>query len=210
MVVVLCLVACAAAPSGDGGVEAKWPEKLSLLHWREAPRVADKVVGRVVPADARDEVVERAAREWLLAHYEGVQHVELQQTSLARWADTEAAIPNFCVVLTQAFAGATTDRESVIYLDETGINGHYLAVGAFEVAPGTECTAVPEAEVRRTIAGFLPALGFDAALAADIPLHLDYIWQGEEDGVVTLRPVWMLGEGPFLVDARTGTPGRNG
>lgn len=64
--------------------------------------------------------------------------------------------------------------------------------------------------MRRTIAGFLPRLDIDAVHAADIPLHLEYIWQDEDDAVVTLRPVWTLGEGPFFVDARTGQPGRNG
>ena len=40
--------------------------------------------------------------------------------------------------------------------------------------------------------------------------NLLYIWcDGNEDSA-ELRPVWMLGEGPFLLDAHTGQPGRNG
>lgn len=120
MVATLCLVACAAAPSGEGDAEAQWPEKLSLLRWQEAPRVADEVVGRVVPADATDEEVERAAREWLLAQFAGVQDVDVQRTRLTRVSGDRPARPRFCVVLTQAFQGTTTDRTSVVYLGDTG------------------------------------------------------------------------------------------
>ena len=136
--------------------------------------------------------------------------VELEVVAHDDPTNDNTAPSESCVVLMQTFRGLATDRASVVYLSPECVKGEYLEVGSFEVILDTMCPAVSERDVRRTISSFLPNLGIDASHAADVKLRMQYVWQSGNDKSAELRPVWLLGQGPFLVDARTGEPGRDG
>lgn len=202
--------ACTSPRSVESQRSTEWPQQLSLLCWHTAPKVARPGPGVGLPAGSAKPDIERAARTWLLSRFEGVQDVELQVTAHDEYAVDTAAQDHSCVVIMQTWRGLHTDRVSVVYVSAERVAGQYLEVGSFKVVPDTLCPALPESAVRRTIAGFFPSLGIDASHAAEVKLHLQYVWQNGDEQSVELRPVWIVGDGPFLVDARTGVPGRDG
>ena len=114
------------------------------------------------------------------------------------------------VVFTQTWCGVRTDRQCVLYLQgRSKVNG-LLALGRFTPIAGTEQPLLGEDAARNGIMEVLRAIGQGIVDPERIPRNLLYIWcDGTEDSA-ELRPVWMLGEGPFLIDAHTGQPGRNG
>jgi hypothetical protein len=211
LAVFVCMAGACTSPRSVESLRAtEWPQQLSLLRWRAAPKLARPGPGVGLPAGSAKLDIERDARTWLLSRFDGVQDVELQVTAHDEYAVNNAELAHSCVVIMQTWRGLHTDRVSVVYVSAERVAGQYLAVGSFEVVPDTLCPALPESAVRRTIAGFFPSLGIDASHAAEVTLHLRYVWQDGDEQTVELRPVWIVGDGPFLVDARTGVPGRDG
>jgi len=113
-------------------------------------------------------------------------------------------------VFAQTWRGFATDRNAVLYLQgRSKVSGSH-SLARITVVPGSERTILDEATARARIAEVLQSMGRDAAEAADVPMHLHFLWSGGDEKSSELRPVWLLGDGPGYLDAVTGVPGRNG
>lgn len=67
-----------------------------------------------------------------------------------------------------------------------------------------------DAAARDGVIEVLLAIGQGPVDPDRVALTLTYIWCDGTDDSAELRPVCMLGDGPFLLDAHTEAPGRNG
>ncbi|MCU0867268.1 MAG: hypothetical protein MUC36_26090 [Planctomycetes bacterium] len=114
------------------------------------------------------------------------------------------------VVFTQTWCGVRTDRHCVLYLQGRSKVTGSLALGRFTPIAGTEQPVLDDAAARSRIIEVLRAIGQADGDPDRVARNLRYIVSDIKEDSADLRPVWMLGEGPFLLDAHTGQPGRNG
>jgi hypothetical protein len=103
-----------------------------------------------------------------------------------------------------------TDRQCVLYLQGRSKVTGSVALGRLTPIAGTEQPLLGDAAARRGIMELLRALGQGDVDPERVARNLLYIVGDGTDDSAELHPVWMLGDGPFLLDAHTGEPGRNG
>jgi hypothetical protein len=116
------------------------------------------------------------------------------------------------VVFTQTWRGIRTDRTAVLYLRGRSEVDGSIDIARFTPVEGSQRDLLSPAAAQLAVGRVLSALGQGQALPSKVPLTLTFIWESanETGERIRLRPVWMLGDGPFLIDAHTGEPGRNG
>lgn len=116
------------------------------------------------------------------------------------------------VVFTQTWRGIRTDRTTVLYLSGRSQVDGSIDLARFAPVEGSQRDLLSPAAAQLAVGRVLSALGQGHLLPSGIQRTLTFLWESETEAGdrMRLRPVWILGEGPFLIDAHTGEPGRNG
>jgi hypothetical protein len=157
-------------------------------------------------------------RSWLKEHFGPMpEETDLVVDRIHHSADggdgpSEDLTPGHTVVFAQTWRGIRTDRATVLYLmGRSSVDGS-IALARFTPVEGTERELLTPAAAHLAVARVLSALGQGHQPASRVRRTLQFLYDwrpnsGERD---QLRPVWLLDDGPFLIDAHTGEPGRNG
>ena len=157
-------------------------------------------------------------RSWLKAHFGPMpEETDLVVDRIHHSADggdgpSEDLTPGHTVVFTQTWRGIRTDRASVLYLTgRSSVDGSISLARFTPVAESQRDLLTPPA-AHLAVARVLSALDQDHQPAAKVRRTLQYLydWRAKSGDRIQLRPVWVLGDGPFFVDAHTGEPGRDG
>jgi len=167
-------------------------------------------------APRTDEEAIASMRAWLVDLYGPLPEIDTlvvasvhQQTSF-REGKPRSEWPILRTVhFVQSWLGVPTDRSATLAVVGRGIDGS-MTLSRLRPIPGTERNLLTEHEARNAVARVLRDLGRADQPAESVPLTLQYIYDWRSDDSVDLRPVWMLADGPFVIDAHTGEPGRNG
>lgn len=168
------------------------------------------------PPFATDQEAERFLRGWLLDTFGPLPDDTALRTTSVDHSASGGERPQHdwdrghTFVFVQTWRDMPTDRVTVLYLrGRSMVNG---TVGLARFTPKAQSIRpiLTEDAARTQLALVLRELGQDTAMAADCPMHLEFVWEEGDETSSVLRPVWMMGDGPGLLDAVTGAPGRNG
>lgn len=186
-----------------------WPATLPTLHWHrlEQPTHPKPEDGHPMPTG--DQFVARA-RAFVLTSFGALPAgVDLVLRDVDDYSDASQGGTQRSLCFCLAWQGLRTEKAIVVYQDGATVSLGHADLGEFSPSDDRGALLSPQT-IRSKVAEVLQAIGQDPSRAKEVPLQLEYISTYTRTNSWPLRPVWVLGSGPFFVDARTGEPGRNG